>query len=189
MVYAEQCPFTRVRCLWGVILKQDVRGLRGAFCLQLLFQAAERPDAHLLVISSRDEYRIRSQRMVPCEAHSSHKSLMSIDLEKRLLLGQVPEDQFSISSSSHHVCEISPAFRHHRHSIRVGVQRSNEWLGEHLLQLGCVQGSLVFSRTLERMKIGVRRVSLHLLQLGISLLLVLLLVSTNRVYFHHFAIY
>ena len=71
----------------------------------------------------------------------------------------------------------------------MGVQRSNERLGEHFLQLGCVQSSLVFSRTLEWMKIGVRRVSLHLLQLSIGLLLVLLLVSTNRVYFHHFAIY
>ena len=114
---------------------------------------------------------------------------MRIDLEEWLLLGQVPEDQLAISRSSHHVREISSALRHYCHSVRVSVQCRDERLGEHLLQLGCVQGSLVFSCALEWMQSGVRRVSLDLLQLVVSLLLVLLLVPANRVYFHHVIIY
>ena len=117
MIAVKQRVLTCIGSLWRVILEEDVRGSLFALVLKLLLEAIERPDAYLLVITCGDEYCVCAQCMVPCEADSSSKSLMGVDLEDGLPFWQVPEDDLTVCTPSDHVCQVSSALGHYCHSV------------------------------------------------------------------------
>ena len=123
--------------------------------------------------------------MIIGKADAPHKSLVSIDLEHRLPLRQVPEDYFAVCTRRNHISQIVPIFREAINAIRMRVQSIQKRLSKYLLQLGSVESSLIFTSLLKRMKVRVSWISEHFLQGGVRLLLISFFVPTYSFDFDH----
>ena len=102
---SKKC-FTDICSSWFVVSESHVleTTLISRYELLILWlELVNRPQIYFLVITSWREYRVCRNSTIICESNSSDEHFMCVNLKKRLPLWDVPEDDFSISTSRYHL--------------------------------------------------------------------------------------
>ena len=118
----------------------------------LIFKIIDRPYTNSLISPWTQKEVIGQVRMGRVRvSHPSDRPLMGLNFGSSLLGVQVPDNKLPIGCSWDHIDHGIHVLGHASYPIRVVVQGFQEGFCEHFIELCSVEGSLVFSCTLERM--------------------------------------